>query len=196
MIFPISSNSTQASSSDPAATTSTQAPEPPRYQVFHIQHAPGAHKIFIPTSPPRPAGYLYHVLESEHLEHPQHTMTLVSDILESPDQIGLIHDSNFVGTIASQELDNVCAMIKSHPRPFDPHEPAPAPGRPGCCELWILSVVDMLLGDGLLEPPPPEPATRSHHLPRHHHTAHCSHQRLYSYHPYRRRSRPATDRGL
>ncbi|KAF4336998.1 hypothetical protein FBEOM_9116 [Fusarium beomiforme] len=195
MIFPISSDSTQASSSDPVATTSTQTPEPARYQVFHIQHAPGAHKIFIPTSPPRPAGYLYHVLESSPREHQQPTMALVSDILESPNQTGNIHHRNLVGTIASQELDNVCAMIKSHPRPFDPHEPASAPGRPGRCELWILSVLDMLLGDGFLEPPPPEPATRSHPLPRHHHTSHNTHRRHYSHHPYRRSSRPAVDRG-
>ncbi|KAG9500380.1 hypothetical protein J7337_008857 [Fusarium musae] len=139
MIFPVSSDSAQASSSDPVANPPAQTPEPARYQVFHIQHSPGTHKIFIPTSSPRPAGYLYHVLESSNTEHTQPTMTLVSDIVETLGQVGTIHDSRCVGSIASQELDNACAMIKSHPRPFDPYEPANAPGRPGRCELWVLS---------------------------------------------------------
>ncbi|EXK31436.1 hypothetical protein FOXG_18612 [Fusarium oxysporum f. sp. lycopersici 4287] len=194
MIFPLSSDSTQASSPDPVANPPAQAPEPARYRVFHIQHSPGTHKIFIPTSSPRPAGYLYHVLESSNPEDPQPTMTLVSDIIETLGQVGTIHDSRCVGSIASQELDNACATIKSHPRPIDPYEPTNAPGRPGRCELWILSVIDTLLGDGLLQPPPSEPTSRAHQPPRHHHTAHCTHQRLYSYHPYQRRSRPALDR--
>ncbi|PNP59266.1 hypothetical protein FNYG_14962 [Fusarium nygamai] len=194
MIFPVSSDSAQASSSDPVANPPAQTPEPARYQVFHIQHSPGTHKIFIPTSSPRPAGYLYHVLESSNPEHTQPTMTLVSDIVETLGQVGTIHDSRCVGSIASQELDNACAMIKSHPRPFDPYEPANAPGRPGRCELWVLSVIDTLLGNGLLQPLPSEPTSRAHQPPRHHHTSHCTHQRLYSYHPYRRRSRPALDR--
>ncbi|KAJ4285809.1 hypothetical protein NW764_001071 [Fusarium oxysporum] len=83
MTFPLSSDSTQASSPGPVANPPAQAPEPARYRVFHIQHSPGTHKIFISTSSPRPAGYLYHVLESSNPQDPQPTITLVSDIIET-----------------------------------------------------------------------------------------------------------------
>ncbi|KAF4455314.1 hypothetical protein F53441_2328 [Fusarium austroafricanum] len=188
------SESAQALISDAPPSIPNCSPEPPRYQVLHIQHAPGSHKIYIPTSPPRPAGYLYQIVDSARPDDPQPCMNLVSDVLASPDDVGYIHDSVFVGSIASQDLEHVCAMIKGHPRPLGSQgsqEPVPSPGKPGPGELWVLSVIDMLLDDGVLEPPPPEP--RSHRLPRHHHTAHCSHQRLHSYHPYRRKSRPSVD---
>ncbi|KAM0355661.1 hypothetical protein ACHAPU_000046 [Fusarium lateritium] len=197
MILPVDLDSAWALNGDPIPTASTAMSEPPRYQIFHIEHSPGSHKLFIPTSPPRPAGYIYHVVDLAPQENVQPTLPLVCDILGSPDHMGDIHDARFAGSIASQQLDHVRAMIKGYSRLVNPQEPAPRAGEPSRCELWVRAVIDMLLEDGVLEPPPPEPANRGgHQLPRHHHTAHCIHQRLHSHHPYRRRSRPSVSRTL
>ncbi|KAM0210344.1 hypothetical protein ACHAQD_010767 [Fusarium lateritium] len=197
MILPVGLQSARVFNGDAAPVASAEMSEPPRYQVFHIEHSPGSHKLFIPTSPPRPAGYIYHVMHLSFPDHPQPTLPLVCDILSSPHNIGDIHDTQFVGSIASQELDHVRAMIKDYPRPFDPQASTPRAGEPSRSELWVRAVIDMLLEDGILEPPPPEPTNRGgHQLPRHHHTAHCIHQRLHSHHPYRRRSRQSVSRVL
>ncbi|KAH6956444.1 hypothetical protein DER45DRAFT_268839 [Fusarium avenaceum] len=194
MILPVDLQSAQIHNNDEAPATSAEISEPARYQVFHIEHSPGSHKLFIPTSPPRPLGYIYHVTYMPFTENPQPTLHLVCDILSSPHNIGDVHDTQFVGSIASQELDHVRAMINDYPRPFNPEASTPHTGEPNGCELWVRAVINMLLEDGILEPPPPEPTNRGHRLPRHHHTAHCIHQRLHSHHPYRRRNRQSVRR--
>ncbi|KAJ4259615.1 hypothetical protein NW762_007545 [Fusarium torreyae] len=186
--------STNFSSSQPAISHSAHSPtppplvspacgpEPPRYKVFRIQHSSSSHKIFIPTGPPRPAGYLYSVTDISHPDHPQPVLPLISDLLSAPHHIGDIYEGELIGTIASQDFDVVQAMIKRYPRPFNPQEPEPPKGEPSRGELWVRAVIDMLLEDGIVQ------------LPRHHHTAHCTHQRLHSHHPYRRHSRQSMDR--
>ncbi|RGP62444.1 hypothetical protein FLONG3_10216 [Fusarium longipes] len=181
---------------EPAPTASVPPSETSRYQVFHIEHSPNVHKIFIPTSFPRPAGYLYYVTEHSSQDHPETALSLMADILSSPEHMGNIHQSQFVGSIAPQDLDRVRVMIEDHSRLLNPSNSVPLLNYATRCEVWVRTTVAMLLNDGVLEAPPPEPvATREHRLPRHHHTAHCIHQRLHSHHPYRRRARQPVDLG-
>ncbi|KAI6775128.1 hypothetical protein HG530_001886 [Fusarium avenaceum] len=114
MILPVDLQSAQIHNNDEAPATSAEISEPARYQVFHIEHSPGSHKLFIPTSPPRPLGYIYHVTYMPFTENPQPTLHLVCDILSSPHNIGDVHDTQFVGSIASQELDHVNQMAVSY----------------------------------------------------------------------------------
>ncbi|GKU07940.1 hypothetical protein FLAG1_10801 [Fusarium langsethiae] len=196
MILQVDLDSAQAVVGESAPVVSVNDSEPPRYQVFHIEHSPNVHKIFIPTTFPRPAGYLYSVTDLSIQNHRQTTLPVTADVLNSPEHMGDIHQSRFVGYIASQDLDRMRAMIKEHSRPLSPGDYAPLPNCVPRCEVWVRAVVAMLLDDGILEAPPPEPATLGgHRLPRHHHTAHCIHQRLHSHHPYRRRSLQSVDRG-
>ncbi|KAG8671811.1 hypothetical protein FPOAC1_005069 [Fusarium poae] len=196
MILQVNLDSSQTVVGESAPTASVHDPEPSRYQVFHIEHSPNVHKIFIPTSFPRPAGYLYSVTDASLQDHPQTALPVTADILNSPEHMGDIHQSRFVGFIASQDLDRMRTMIKDHSRPLSPDDYASLPDYVTHCEVWVRVVVEMLLDDGILEAPPPEPATTGgHRLPRHHHTAHCIHQRLHSHHPYRRRARQSVDRG-
>ncbi|XEV03656.1 hypothetical protein FSHL1_008943 [Fusarium sambucinum] len=125
-------------SSEPAPIVSVHDPEPPRYQVFHIEHSPNVHKIFIPTSFPRPAGYLYYVTDLSLQDHPQTTLPVTADILNSPAHMGDIHQSRFVGYIASQDLDRMRAMIKDHSRPLSPGDYASLPDYATHCEVWRL----------------------------------------------------------
>ncbi|KAF4969737.1 hypothetical protein FSARC_3080 [Fusarium sarcochroum] len=201
MVFSANSSSSQPASSyltyppTPSPASPAYGPEPPRYRVFRIQHSPGSSKIFIPTGPPRPAGHVYSVTDISHPDHPQPILPLMTDHLSAPHHIGDLYESELIGSIASQDFDIVQAMIKGYPRPFNPQEPEPPRGESSRCELWVRAVIDMLLEDGIVKPPPPEhAATGGHQLPRHHHTAHCTHQRLHSHHPYRRHSRQSMDR--
>nr|CEG04123.1 unnamed protein product [Fusarium clavum] len=194
MILPINSETAQTVLGDFMPTVSVFNHEPSRYQVFHIQHTPGSHKILISTSSPGPAGYLYYVTDVSLSDHPQTTLPLMIDILNSPDQIGNIHESQCVGSIASHDLERVQAVISDHSRLLGPQNFALPPNEPTLGESWANTVITMLLDDGILVAPPEPAIVREHRLPRHHHTAHCIHQRLYSHHPYKRRSRQSVDR--
>ncbi|KAF5024775.1 hypothetical protein F66182_3153 [Fusarium sp. NRRL 66182] len=184
------------SSSSTTATSAACGPEPLRYHVFHNEQTPGKHQIYIPAGPPRPPGYVFSVADVSRPDHPQPALPLVTDHIALPEQMDNIHKSELVGSIASQDLEQVQAMIKDHrPSPWNPQERPPSAGEPSLCERWVRDVIAMLLEVGILEPPPPPPAaTGGHRLPRHHHTAHCIHQRLHSHHPYRRRNRPSVNR--
>ncbi|EKJ71559.1 hypothetical protein NXS19_005746 [Fusarium pseudograminearum] len=196
MIPQVNPDSAQTVVGESGPVVSANDSEPPRYQVFHIEHSPNVHKIFIPTGFPRPAGYLYFVTDLSLQDHPETTLPVTADVLKSSEQMGDICQSRFVGYIASQDLDRMRAMIKEYSRPLGPDDYAPLPDYATRCEVWVRAVVATLLNDGILEAPPPEPAAPGgHRLPRHHHTAHCIHQRLHSYHPYRRRSRQPIDQG-
>lgn len=192
MIVPINSETAQTVLGVSVPAVSVFNPEPSRYQVFHIQHAPGSHKIFISTSSSGPAGYLYYVTDVSLSVHPQTAPPLMIDILNSPDQIGNIHESQCVGSIVSHDLERVQTVINDHSRLLGPQSFAPSPNEPTLCEGWVNAVITILLDDGILVAPPA--IVREHRLPRHHHTAHCIHQRLYSHHPYKRRSRQTVDR--
>ncbi|CEI61154.1 unnamed protein product [Fusarium venenatum] len=159
MILQVNLGSPQTVVGESAPIVSVHDPEPPRYQVFHIEHSPNVHKIFIPTSFPRPAGYLYYVTDLPLQDHPQTILPVTADILNSPAHMGDIHQSRFVGYIASQDLDRMRAMIKDHSRPLSPVNYASLPDYATHCEVWVRAVVEMLLDDGILEAPPPEPAT-------------------------------------
>lgn len=196
MIFPVNPESAQTITGHPEPIISACSSNSSRYQVFHIQHTPNVHKIFIPTNLPRPAGHLYYFTDTSPQDRPQTALPLVADIINSPDHMGNIHESRFVGFIASEDLHHVEKMIKDHSEVLVLEDADPLPNDPARCEVWVRAIIEMLLDDGILEAPPPEPATaREHRLPRHHHTAHCIHQRLHSHHLYRRRNRPSVDRG-
>ncbi|KAH7185310.1 uncharacterized protein B0J16DRAFT_128339 [Fusarium flagelliforme] len=194
MIVPKNSETAQTVPGDFVPAVSLFNSEPSRYQVFHIQHVPGSHKILISTSSPGPAGYLYYVTDVSLSDHPRTALPLMIDILNSPDQIGNIHESQCVGSIASHDLERVQAVISDHSRLLGPQSFALPPNEPTLCEGWVNAIITMLLGDGILMAPPEPAIVREHRLPRHHHTAHCIHQRLYSHHPYKRRSRQSVDR--
>ncbi|KAI1067760.1 hypothetical protein LB507_010460 [Fusarium sp. FIESC RH6] len=139
MIVPINSETAQTVLGVSVPAVSVFNPEPSRYQVFHIQHAPGSHKIFISTSSSGPAGYLYYVTDVSLSVHPQTAPPLMIDILNSPDQIGNIHESQCVGSIVSHDLERVQTVINDHSRLLGPQSFAPSPNEPTLCEGWYAS---------------------------------------------------------
>ncbi|GKU08995.1 unnamed protein product [Fusarium langsethiae] len=196
MILQVDLDSAQAVVGESAPVVSVNDSEPPRYQVFHIEHSPNVHKIFIPTTFPRPAGYLYSVTDLSIQNHRQTTLPVTADVLNSPEHMGDIHQSRFVGYIASQDLDRMRAMIKEHSRPLSPGDYAPLPNCVPRCEVWVRAVVAMLLDDGCPDITTQLIVFTSDFTPIILiDTAHCIHQRLHSHHPYRRRSLQSVDRG-
>ncbi|RFN50051.1 hypothetical protein FIE12Z_5681 [Fusarium flagelliforme] len=148
MIVPKNSETAQTVPGDFVPAVSLFNSEPSRYQVFHIQHVPGSHKILISTSSPGPAGYLYYVTDVSLSDHPRTALPLMIDILNSPDQIGNIHESQCVGSIASHDLERVQAVISDHSRLLGPQSFALPPNEPTLCEGWVNAIITMLLGDG------------------------------------------------
>ncbi|KAI6763609.1 hypothetical protein HG531_012997 [Fusarium graminearum] len=138
MLLQVNPDSAQTVVGESGPVVSDNDSEPPRYQVFHIEHSPNVHKIFIPTSFPRPAGYLYFVTDLSLQDHPQTTLPVTADVLKSSEQMGDIYQSRFVGYIASQDLDRMRAMIKEHSRPLVPSDYAPLPDYVTRCEVWNL----------------------------------------------------------
>ncbi|PCD33922.1 hypothetical protein FGRA07_09077 [Fusarium graminearum] len=138
MLLQVNPDSAQTVVGESGPVVSDNDSEPPRYQVFHIEHSPNVHKIFIPTSFPRPAGYLYFVTDLSLQDHPQTTLPVTADVLKSSEQMGDIYQSRFVGYIASQDLDRIRAMIKEHSRPLVPSDYAPLPDYVTRCEVWHL----------------------------------------------------------
>ncbi|KAF5236208.1 hypothetical protein FAUST_6678 [Fusarium austroamericanum] len=138
MLLQVNPDSAQTVVGESGPVVSDNDSEPPRYQVFHIEHSPNVHKIFIPTSFPRPAGYLYFVTDLSLQDHPQTTLPVTADVLKSSEQMGDIYQSRFVGYIASQDLDRMRAMIKEHSRPLVPGDYAPLPDCVTRCEVWNL----------------------------------------------------------
>ncbi|KAM0307335.1 hypothetical protein ACHAPM_000048 [Fusarium culmorum] len=138
MLLQVNPDSAQTVVGESGPVVSDNDSEPPRYQVFHIEHSPNVHKIFIPTSFPRPAGYLYFVTDLSLQDHPQTTLPVTADVLKSSEQMGDIYQSRFVGYIASQDLDRMRAMIKEHSRPLVPGDYAPLPDYATRCEVWNL----------------------------------------------------------
>ncbi|PTD03794.1 hypothetical protein FCULG_00002653 [Fusarium culmorum] len=136
MLLQVNPDSAQTVVGESGPVVSDNDSEPPRYQVFHIEHSPNVHKIFIPTSFPRPAGYLYFVTDLSLQDHPQTTLPVTADVLKSSEQMGDIYQSRFVGYIASQDLDRMRAMIKEHSRPLVPGDYAPLPDYATRCEVW------------------------------------------------------------
>ncbi|RBR06303.1 uncharacterized protein FIESC28_11105 [Fusarium coffeatum] len=153
MILPINSETAQTIPGVSVPAVSVFNPEPSRYQVFHIQHAPGSHKIFISTSSPRPAGYLYYVTGVSLSGHPQNVLPLMIDTLNSPDQIGNIHESQCVGSIASHDLERVQTVISDHSRLLGQQSFALSPNEPTLCEDWVNVVIAMLLDDDTITRP-------------------------------------------
>ncbi|KAJ4140429.1 hypothetical protein NW768_001790 [Fusarium equiseti] len=153
MILPINPETAQTVLGDFVPAVSVFNPEPSRYQVFHIQHVPGSHKIFISTSSPGPAGYLYYVTDVSVSEHPQTALPLMIDILNSPDQIANIHESQCVGSIASHDLERVQTVIGAHSKLLSPQSFALPPNEPTLCKGWVNAVVTMLLDDDTITRP-------------------------------------------
>ncbi|CAG7555059.1 unnamed protein product [Fusarium equiseti] len=152
MILPINSETAQTVLGDFVPAISVFNHEPSRYQVFRIQHTPGSHKILISTSSPEPAGYLYYVTDVSLSDHPQTTLPLMIDILNSPDQIGNIHESQCVGSIASHDLERVQAVISDHSRLLGPQNFAPPPNEPTFGESWANTYVSTGFPDTITRP--------------------------------------------
>ncbi|EEU47099.1 uncharacterized protein NECHADRAFT_78179 [Fusarium vanettenii 77-13-4] len=171
--------------STPSTAISQPEPEPTRFQVFQVEAPRGHHKLFISAGPQPSLGFFFYVLHLIGLAQPM--MILMNDTVTSIEQLAAIHDSRNVGSIAAHDMNRVRMLIRGLGVPYCPLESDPPNEALRRAERWIIDVIDTLLEDGVLEPPPPpRPA---HQLPRHHHTAHCIHQRLHSHHPYRRRGR-------
>ncbi|KAL4721899.1 hypothetical protein ACLX1H_011091 [Fusarium chlamydosporum] len=138
MIFPVNHESAQTITGHPEPIISACSSNSSRYQVFHIQHTPNVHKIFIPTNLPRPAGHLYYVTDTSPQDRPQTALPLVADIINSPDHMGNIHESRFVGFIASEDLHHVEKMIKDHSEVLVLEDADPLRNDPARCEVWRL----------------------------------------------------------
>ncbi|RTE70155.1 hypothetical protein BHE90_015455 [Fusarium euwallaceae] len=183
------STSPTLSSASPLSTPSTAVsqpePEPTPFQVFHVEAPRGHHKLFVSTGPQPALGFFFYVIHLPGLDQPM--MIAMTDTVSSIQQLATVHDSRLVGSIAAHDMNRLRILIHGLGVPYCPTESDPPNEARRRAERWIYDVVDTLLEDGVLEPPPPPP--RPHQLPRHHHTAHCIHQRLHSHHPYRRRGR-------
>ncbi|KAJ4312141.1 hypothetical protein N0V84_010077 [Fusarium piperis] len=196
MMFSADASSSDTSPSDsqtlPASPSSAPPPaipqpepEPEPFQVFHVEAPRGHHRLFVSTGIQAPIGFFFYVLYIQGIAQPM--MVAMNDAIASIEELALVYDSKLVGTIAAHDLDRLRVVIQDFGVPFCPSpddHPNEALRR---AERWVYDLVEMLLEDGVLQPPPPPP--RAHQLPRHHHTAHCIHQRLHSHHPYRRRGR-------
>ncbi|KAM0415901.1 hypothetical protein ACHAPT_013112 [Fusarium lateritium] len=173
---PLSTPSTSTSHPEPE-------PEPTPFQAFHVETPRDHHKLFISTGPQPALGFFFYVAQLPDM--PQVRMISVTDAVSSISQLATVHDSKPVGSIAARDMNRVRALIDGMGVPYCPSEFDPPNEALRRAECWVRDIINLLLEDGVLEPPPP-PA-RPHQLPRHHHTAHCIHQRLHSHHPYRRR---------
>ncbi|KAI8683303.1 hypothetical protein LRP88_04725 [Fusarium phalaenopsidis] len=171
--------------STPSTAISLPEPEPALFQVFQVEAPRSHHKLFISTGPQPSIGFFFYVLHLIGLAQPM--MIAMADTVTSIQQLAMVFDSRLVGSIAAHDLNRLRMLIRGFGVPYCPLESDPPNEALRRAERWVRDVIDMLLEDGVLQPPPPpRPA---HQLPRHHHTAHCIHQRLHSHHPYRRRGR-------
>ncbi|KAI8681874.1 hypothetical protein NCS55_00440700 [Fusarium keratoplasticum] len=171
--------------STPSTAISLPEPEPTLFQVFQVEAPRGHHKLFISTGPQPAIGFFFYVLHLLGLAQPM--MIAMHDTVTSIQQLAMVFDSRLVGSIAAHDLNRLRMLIRGFGVPYCPMESDPPIEALRRAERWVRDVIDMLLADGILQPPPPpRPA---HQLPRHHHTAHCIHQRLHAHHPYRRRGR-------
>ncbi|KAJ4182499.1 Hypothetical protein NCS54_00437400 [Fusarium falciforme] len=171
--------------STPSTAISLPEPEPTLFQVFQVEAPRGHHKLFVSTGPQPSIGFFFYVLHLLGLAQPM--MIAMNDTVSSIQQLAMVFDSRLVGSIAAHDLNRLRMLIRGFGVPFCPLESDPPNEALRRAERWVRDVIEMLLEDGILvPPPPPRPA---HQLPRHHHTAHCIHQRLHSHHPYRRRGR-------
>ncbi|KAF4973780.1 hypothetical protein FZEAL_9227 [Fusarium zealandicum] len=184
-----SSDSSPSPTSTPSSCTPQANIEPARMQVFHIEAPRDYHKLFVSTGPQPDLGFFFQVMHLPGL--PQRLMFRCTDIVDSIEQLAAVHDSKLVGSVAANDYDRLRLMIASMGTPLAPADSDPPSEALHRAEQWVLGVIEKLLQNGILEAPPPQPTSTSggHQLPRHHHTAHCVHQRLYSHHPYRRRGR-------
>ncbi|KAF4468871.1 hypothetical protein FALBO_4241 [Fusarium albosuccineum] len=176
-------------SSSPSDFTPRAVLEAPRFHVFHVQAPRDHHKLFVSTCPQPILGFFFYIMHIPSLMQP--LMILGTDVIESIQPLAAIDESKLVGSIAAPELDRLKALVHAFGVPLTPSASDPPDEDLRRAEHWVQDLVELLLDDGILQTPPPPPAAPpvGRQLPRHHHTAHCIHQRLHSHHPYRRRGR-------
>jgi hypothetical protein len=164
-------------------------PTIPDHQLFLVESPPNHHKLLFQASlASSTKSFFAHVIQTP--DPSQALMTFVEDAVPAPTSDPALLAAKHLGSVAPDALDRLRSTCRFVPPPNKPSEEneddeEAERGRRG--QEWVQQTVQKLLAEKILQPP--EVRSPTNQLPRHHHTQHCTHQRLHCHHPYRRRGR-------
>lgn len=179
---PFYSPSSSWASAPPTATTGPVTLNVRNHSLYRLSLPGDDQTLFLQTSPLTPTGFLFHL-------HPE-SLLPAEQAVTHPDALNAVREIKLLGTVKASDLDAIREICRESYAPEDlkktgekkekTEQEKKLQGRD-----WIRNLVNGFQAAKILDPA--ENTGIGHHLPRHHHTAHCTHQRHHIHHPYRRR---------
>ncbi|KAF7550689.1 hypothetical protein G7Z17_g5562 [Cylindrodendrum hubeiense] len=143
-------SSSTSSTGNPLSIPDT---EPVRHQVFRVESPKNHHKLLIQTSSNPLLSLIAHITRTA--DSSQSAMTFVEEVVDTPDPLAAALNTKYLGSVTAQDFDRLRTAYRRHPLPkkASPEQDSPDEYL-GRGRVWLRELVDMLISDGILQPPP------------------------------------------